>query len=793
MAIGLTRSKNLSESNLNLKTALQKLYAPGIENDIELYSLSSSVESACFSGLASNNNIQIYALNDESLRTISGGIRKRTKFGTKYFTFTDENQVYFTKYNAGVGSNAAAALPRYSVGGSVPSVELISGGGGFYFLDPQDQGINLETFSAVWVANASSNITLTVASHGFQKGQGLNIRFNTTGGSGTNATYGEYVVTAVLTANTFTVTNIGGSITGSGQALVSSSDVRLSNVRLKGKTSGGTSLRADVTFGKQTFDYLPTGRAATYTNTGFGTELGNTAGATVTLTNHGLSNGMSVYIRTTGGTMQSGFVGAVSIRSVDAFYVTLPVTSANTNQTCQVCSVEELTRFTAGSGSRYSVKSVTITDPGSNYVIPEELELIESAVNDSNTGLPLKVVKQRGPFFEGAPEIIRTRVFTYTVKNSTEEGFFLFDEEKKQYLFFNKNTPGTGLLPGQEIELRRFDGSGVNNLLQFKFAQSPIYLRSYTGGVFMITDSISSTINEISNIASDLKFKTRLSIQNTKRPTKATSEENILGYTYNSFSGKDVVMYQRVVLRDEDYVLNPADTTLGAGSITGSRLKTSVTDFVMGPVVSWTSAVSGVVTITLANHTVQTGDTVRASQVQATTGIAFTDGVYAATRINSSSFSIIGNTTTASTGTLNLVTTDTDFQIRVPGLFIKVGSDYRRAFSTTDKPFFQQITDSAGSRAFANPTVSGSGSSFTGQKLGALSAEGTLTDVNPAITNWYSYSTTISELAQRISSDGINGAFYFHRQTAPTIAAVSVKKNGVSANIYAVPLFTLAS
>jgi len=41
MAIGLTRSLNLSEKELNLSEALQKLYAPGIEDDIDLFSLSS--------------------------------------------------------------------------------------------------------------------------------------------------------------------------------------------------------------------------------------------------------------------------------------------------------------------------------------------------------------------------------------------------------------------------------------------------------------------------------------------------------------------------------------------------------------------------------------------------------------------------------------------------------------------------------------------------------------------------------------------------------------------------------
>lgn len=790
MAIGLTRSKNLSESNLNLKTALQKLYAPGIENDIELYSLSSSVESICFSGLTDNSSIQIYGLNTESLKTLSGGVRKRTKFGTRYLTFTDQNRVYFTKYNTGVGGNIAATFPRYSLGGSVPVVDVVSGGGGFYFLNSQNQFTNLEDFSATWSASASSTITLTRAAHGFKEKQGLSIRFNNAGG-GTNATYGEYAVVSVTT-DTFTVVNSGGSITGSGSALVSSSDVRLSNVQLKGKTSGATSLRADVTFSKQSFGYL-TGATATYTNVAFGTQLGSTAVASVTLAGHGLSTGMSIYIGVTSGTLKSGFVSSVTVTGINTFDVNLPSTSANTNQACQVCAVDELTRFTAGNGSRYSVKSITVTNGGGNYVIPEDLELIESSANDSNSGQVIKVVKQRGALFEGSPEIIRTSVFTYTVKNSSEGGFFLYDEEKKQYLFLDKDTPSSGLLPGQEIELRRFDGSNINNLLQFKFAQSPIYLLSYSSNVFSIGSTISGAINNLGSAASSLKSKTKLSVQNTKRPTKNTSEENILGYTYNSFSGKDVVIYQRVVLRDQDYVLNPADTTFGTGSITGTRLKTAVSEFIMGPIASWTSTASGVVTIALSGHSVKTGDSVKVSGVQATSGTTFSDGTYIATFVNTSSFSITANLIAVSGGTLNLVVSDTNFQIRVPGLFIKVGSDYRRAFSTTDKPFLQIINDSTGSSAVANPTLSGSGASFAGQSLGALSAEGTQTTSNPAITNWYSYSTTVSELAQRVHTNGQDGALYYHRPTPPAVASISVQKNGVSTNIYAVPLFTLAS
>ena len=791
MAIGLTRSKNLSESNLNLKTALQKLYAPGIERDIELYSLSSSIESICFSGLVDSEDTQIFGLTTEKLRTITGNILKRTKFSTRYFTFTDENEVYFEEYLAGTGNDPSARGPKYSVGGSIPSLEIISGGGGFYFLDSQNAVANLENFTGTWNASASSTVTVTLSSHGFVEGQGILLRFNNSGG-GTNATYGEYAVQSVLSPSTFTIINAGGSISGSGGVQITALDIRLSSVQLKGKASGRTTSRADVTFSRLPYDYLP-GIPATYSNTSFGLELGSTATATVTLNGHGLNTGDSVYIRVTAGTMRSGFVSSVTTINQNQFTVSLPTSSANTTQNCQVCYTEELTRFTPSYGSRFKVKSIELTDEGTGYVVPEDLEIVEGTFNDSKTGQVIKVRRQRGVFFEGTPEIIRTKVLTYTVKNANSEGFFLFDNEKGEYLFLDRNTPGSGLTEEQSIILRRFDGVNVNNLLQFKFAQSPIYLRGYVGDVVALGGSVSGAINSINNSALALKDRARTAIQNTRRPTPATSDENIFGYTYNSFAGRDVVVWQRVVMRDQDFILDPNDTTLGANSITGDRLKTAVSEFVMGPLVSWSSTASGVVSITLNGHSVQTGNVVRVSEIVPATGTSFASGNYTATYVSSSVFSITVNSATASSGTLSLVIPDPNFQIRTPGLFLKVGADYRRAFSTTDKPFFQQITDSNGAFVSANPTVTGgSGASFTGQSLGALSAEGTLTTSNPGITNWYSYNTTISELAQRIHTNGRDGAFYYHVPTAPPVGNVSVVRNGAPATIYSVPVFSLA-
>lgn len=783
MAIGLSKSKNLSESNLNLKTALQKLYSPGVEVDLELFSLSSSIESIIFSGLDEDENSQVYRLTSESLNTISGGVVKRTKFNTSYLTFTDENKVFFTEYTADTGNSSSVTPVRFSSGGSVPALRLVTGGGGFYLLNAQNNLVDLELFSASWSASSSSTITVNLASHGFEIGQILEIRFNNSGG-GTNATSGEYTV-ASIQPNSFTIVNSGGSITGSGQASVRSYDIRLSNVGFSGKISGATNLRADVTLSKLSFDYLP-GVSATYTNTSFGTQLGSTAATTITLNNHGFTTGSSVYIRAITGTLQSGFVSSVVVANANTFTVILPVSSANTNQTCQVCYVDELVRFTPGNASRYFIKSVTVTDSGSNYVIPENLEVIESNVTNSNNSETLKIVRQRGPLFGAMNEIIRTEQFVYSVKNSTEEGFFLYDDEKRQYLFLDKETSVTGLTESQKIQLRRFDGVDIANILQFKFARSLIYIRSY-GYAFGLGDSISGAINRSGSAASRLKERTSDSIQNTKRPTPATSDENTLGYTYNKFIGNDVVIWQRLVLRDQDYVLNPNDTTFGTGAITGDRLKTAVQGFVMGPIVSWSSTTAGVATITLSGHSVKTGDIVTVSGITTSSGVAFSSGNYTATYVNASSFSIVVNTLVASSGTLSLGLSDPNFQIRVPGLFIKVGSEYRRAFSTTDKPFAKRITDSAGVGVYANPTMSGSGVSFTSQSFGALSAEDATVDNNPTLTNWYSYNSTISELAQRIHPGGVNGAFYFHRSTTPSVTELT----GLGANVFSVPLFTL--
>jgi hypothetical protein len=552
MAIGLTRSKNLSERNLNLKTALQKLYAPGIENDIALFSLSSSVESVVVSGLLDAPESQIVGVRSESLSLITGEIQPRTKFLTEFFTFTDLNEVAFSKFTLLTPGASGSVLPKTSQNGELYALDVISGGRGFYFESPS--GEVLENFD---------------------------------------------------------------------------STLEVENVFVRGTLSGKETARAKITFIKHlTNDLEPA----------------------------------------------------------------------------------ELTKFTPGSLDRYSIFSIEITSPGSGYIFPEPLELVEGSIRLSSDDSALVLKKQRGRYFSGQPELLRSKTYTYQIRGADRSGFFLYDNQLNKYVFLGRNTgePGFTQQEKDSIELKRFDGISINNFLQFKFAQSRIWLdgEGINSGFRIQGGSISGEINRVASVTNNLQLRTQAAIQNTRRPTPPTSSENVLGYKYNSFDGEDVVIWQRVVLRDPDFVLDPNNPDFNSGSITGSRLRSFVENF----------------------------------ELQA---------------LNSPQ------------------------KIKVPGLFIKVGAQYFRAFSTTDKPFFAETP----SGEILNPKLSSGADQY------ALSAESLAPGSNSVL---YSYDTVISQLAQRINSGGVNGALYYHRAAAPLRRTVETSRNdGSSVNVFAVPLFSL--
>jgi hypothetical protein len=273
------------------------------------------------------------------------------------------------------------------------------------------------------------------------------------------------------------------------------------------------------------------------------------------------------------------------------------------------------------------------------------------------------------------------------VLGASSSGFYLFDEvvSKYVYLDYEKAIDDLSSDDPREIRIIRDDYIVIDNILQLKFVQSRTYIFDYGQG-FQTGDTITGEIYGLSNTARRLRSESYRAIQNTKKPTSITSDDNTLGFEYNKIVGQNMDIWQRFIIRDQDYVL-------GTSGVNGTKLRFSVDNFEL-----------------------------------------------------------------------------TDPAIRVPGLFLKVGNEYKRAFSTTDKPYFQ--VNPTGDGVF-NPNIDDANPNYS------------LFAANRNSTSWYAYNTTISKLAQRLHSNGKDGAFYFRKATAP---AITTRTSG-SVTFYEVPLF----
>lgn len=641
---GLSKSKNLSERGLNLKNALQKLYAPGIEKDLELFSLSSKITSTVISGpktpAPEDSFSQIYGFESQKLRVKLGDnftVFDRTKFLTKFYTFTNGNLVYFTKFGLSELSPTSNA-PKFSNNGSVANAKLAYGGRGFYLNNP-----NGSTFRP---ANGPD-------------------------------------------------------------------EFELKNIILVGKDSLAETARATLVFTKEP---------------------------------------------------------SPSSESESLYYT-----------------------FTPGSTDRYYISEVTITTGGRDY-LPKELLLIKEnqQCNFYEEGIAIPVVLKKQysePFILTGP-ILKNSKYYYEVVNADSNGFFLYDLKKDEYVFLDRNSSE---LTNTDIEIRREDFIRAENLLQFKFAGSPIYLKSYTSK-YQLTDSIATEIGFLNDRIERLYASAQTAIQNTKLPTPIDSESNELGYAYNSFVGRDVVIWQRVVMRDQDYLINPGSPGSRTG-LTGEKLKTDVENFKLSltpQVISITNYIgkdSSTVEATIdSTESLQEGDTIVISGASGAQQSKLNGSWKILSVLSDTKFEFLcSEPLDAGTYTANLGTATVTPSLRVPGIFIKVGQDYFRAFSTIDKPFLEEENN-----VISNPNLSVSRGKTD---VGALSAE------NQLDGEWYSYNTQIAQFAQRISYDATepdnklkskNGAFCFYKSTAPRVIGLSVRRgDNPLGTIYSVPLFSL--
>lgn len=695
MAIGLSRSLNLSETNLNLKEAIQKLYAPGIQDDIDLFSLSSQIKSNIVSGPESDDNSQIIGLRSENLKEPNGDVSKRTKFLTKSNTWSIGDKVYFDRYTLTPSTSADAVNPVFSTNGSIPATRILYSGGGYYFKKPSTDG--------------------------------------------------------TTTPERFT-----------------GSSVVIEDVVLEGDITGSTSARATVTFKPEPGTIFSTSNVLKWkeVNTTTTVNAGDTStvkGGDNTLQVN--ANGTWSYVSTNLTQLSTDLVIEVEyVNNAKAIYTIVEKLQSGVNVTGTVDlapvgtseQLDHLTKWTGFYTRRFYVDQVVLTNAGSGYLIGERLKIqTGTTVTEQSQSVICVIDRQVGVEYFALNPIILSDYYYYEVRSASQGGFYLYNTIVNKYIFLNleKDEDDFNTIGAREIRIFRDDAIFIENILQLKFAQSRIYIEGY-GDAYRIGDTITGEVRALTSTADELRNNSYKSIQNTKNPEEVDSVDNTLGFRYNRILGEDLQVHQRMIIRDQDFIL-------GTSGITGNRLKNEVqmTQFKL-----------------FNTSTVTAGSFV--------TGITYTIAT-----IGSTDFTLIGasaNTvgvqfvaTGAGTGTGTATTPNTSgASQRIPGLFIKVGAVYKRAFSTRDKPF---LTYNDAGTSVVNPAV-------TGTTYGQYS----LFAANRSGGSWFGYNTILSKFAQRLAVPsttadiGKNGALYFHREAAPTVTSVT----SGSVTYYEVPLFT---
>lgn len=645
---GLSRKLNLSERDINLKEALQKLDAPGIENDIELFSLSSQVNSLVNSGteLQSNPSAQLIALASQTFKTKINNqdqVIKRTKFTTKDYTFATGNKVFFDTYTLGVGGDPDAYGPIYSDNGSIPQIRISNSGAGYFFRKTNSQGE---------VENLTSNVTVT----------GVVLEGERSGATNSIATIEFEIDPTIYATANVTTYRINGTNYPSGSPA--------NNIF---GTGHDFQMNADGTWN--------------YTADSGSSPLSTNVLVRVTFANNVVKEYTLVTPQQSTGN-QSGTL-------------LLPPTNAPA----------ELLAYTGFYTRRFKIASITLTSRGTGYVLGERLLVKEGVVTNTSGNTALYLEKQEDYLYSGDKPNIFVTNYLYDVVKGGPDGFYLYDSLESKYIFLDKEKNETQFnedTENRQIRIARFDGVDVRNIFNLRFSGSAVALERYSEK-YKLGDQIVGEINALQELAARLTSDAELSIQNTRLPLTETDSRNDLGFEFNRFVGVSTKFRQRLILRDQDYLLNPNNNW-----VTEAKLKT-----------------------------------------------AFEDG---------RKFEILHNSV----------------KYRAPGLFIKVGTEYKRAFSTKDKPFLT-INDNGN---ITNPDLSNSY---------AVSAQ----DVDGGGTT-YAFNTEIATLAQRIqpvslgtANDesyylGADGAFYFHKQNAPSVSTVVSPTQDGSGNIntYLVPLFT---
>lgn len=165
---GLYTKNNLSETGLNAVDALQKLYAPQVQQDLSLFAFSSSLESSV------SAPGQIFGVVNQSIADSQGNVSFRTKFVAENFTFSDDNLVWLDQFPGSLDkrqqTDQGSSL-NYSTNFSIVRAIPVSNGERYEIRTQQGTLVNLPASVNVRVRGVESRsqtatVQITVNSDG---------------------------------------------------------------------------------------------------------------------------------------------------------------------------------------------------------------------------------------------------------------------------------------------------------------------------------------------------------------------------------------------------------------------------------------------------------------------------------------------------------------------------------------------------------------------------------------------------------------------------------------------------
>lgn len=280
------------------------------------------------------------------------------------------------------------------------------------------------------------------------------------------------------------------------------------------------------------------------------------------------TTGAPIYVSDNGVLVQVSAIGTgtqYDARGPSGNELSYPVTISVNLLGMESGSTSAVVNVTVNSDGRLS-RNIQVVSGGTGYTSNELLQPIpacgqlDNPVEDKCIRYPGNALYHNT--FEsgsvGYQALFRNERYTYTVRSTTRDGFFLYDEAAEDWLYLGSPYNSAQLVPPRPVpslQISRLDTLSSKNLTQLYRlngrSQFFSYNDSYGGG-----GSLSANIRSISLAVESLRSNLSSFVQNVKVQSRTSG----LGTHINRFSGLNIVSDHRVVFRDPDGVLDDPET-----------------------------------------------------------------------------------------------------------------------------------------------------------------------------------------------------------------------------------------